>query len=116
MIGATLRMIVLPEKREEFLRNIRGILEPTRVEPGCKSYHFYQDIENENAFILVEEWEAKASLDSHIHKDSYRILLNLMDLLSEPPQISFNTISTTRGMEYIGEVLGLDKSEKLNQN
>ena len=105
MIVVTLRMVVAPEKREDFLKTIRGILEPTRVEPGCKSFYFYQDIEDKNAFILVEEWETKADLDSHIHKDSYRKVLALMDLLSEPPEIKFNTVSHVAGMEYVAEVL-----------
>ena len=105
MIVVTSRMIARPEAQEEFLKALRGMLEPTRVEARCRNYYFYQDVENKNAFILVEEWETKADLDCHIHKDSYRKLLALMDLLSEPPEIKFNTVSHASGMEYIAEVL-----------
>jgi quinol monooxygenase YgiN len=104
MIVVTSRMIVRPEAQEEFLKTLRGMLEPTRVEPGCTNYSFYQDIENKNAFILVEEWETKADLDSHIHKESYRKLLALMDLLSGPPEIKINTVSHRAGLEYVEDL------------
>ena len=109
MIIVTLRMAVIPQKRSDFIETIRGLLEPTRVEAGCKGYYLYQDIEDENTFILIEEWETKTDLSSHIHKDSYRKLLALMDLLSEPPEIKFNTVSHSEGMEYVAEVLGLHR-------
>ena len=105
MIVVTSRMIARPEAQEEFLKALRGMLEPTRVEAGCRNYYFYQDVENKNAFILVEEWETKADLDCHIHKESYRKLLVLMELLSGPPEIKINTVSQRAGIEYIENVL-----------
>ena len=95
MIIATLRLKVRAEKRGEFLRAVRSTLEPTGVEPGCLSCRFYQDIENENAFTLVEEWESQADLERHLRTDTFRMLLFLMDLLTEPPEIKFNAVSST---------------------
>lgn len=111
MIIVTLRMVVLPEKRGDCLKLIRCMLEPTRVQPGCLSFHFYQDVENDNAFILLEEWTTRETLEGHIREKNYRKLLTLMDFLSEPPQVKFNTISNTQGMEYVIKVLELNRSE-----
>lgn len=111
MIVVTLRMVVIPEKREDCLKTIRCILEPVRVQPGCLSFYLYQDVENENAFILLEEWTTRETLEGHIRDKNYRKLLALMDFLSEPPQVKFNTISNTQGMEYVVRVLGLNRSK-----
>ena len=81
------------------------MLEPTRVERGCMSFNFYQDIEDEYTFTLVEEWETEAEFHAHIRKDSYKKLLLLMDLLSEPPEIKINTVSQRAGLEYVEDVL-----------
>jgi quinol monooxygenase YgiN len=81
------------------------MLEPTRVEPGCVSFYLLQDIEDENTFTLVEEWENNADFDSHIRRDSCKKLLSLMDLLSEPPEIKINTVSQRAGLEYVEDVL-----------
>ena len=104
-ILVTLRMIVQPEKRRDLLETMRGLLEPVRVERGCLSYRFYEDVEDRNTFVLVEEWNTQKDLESHIRTDNQRRLLALMDLLSEQPELRFNTVSHTAGMDLIEDVL-----------
>ena len=105
MILATLKMIVQPERRSDLLETMRGMLEPARVERGCMGYRLYEDVENRNAFLLVEEWATQEDLERHISKDNQGRLLSLMDLLSERPELRFNTVSHTAGMELIEDVL-----------
>jgi quinol monooxygenase YgiN len=101
-------MIVRPERRSDLLETIRGMLEPARVERGCLSYRFYQDVEDRNAFVLLEEWATQEELERHITRDNERRLLALMDLLSEQPELRFNTVSQTAGMDLIENVLKTD--------
>ena len=108
MILVTLRMIVRPERRSDLLETIRGMLEPARVEKGCLNYRLYEDVENRNAFVLVEEWVTQEYLESHIRTYNQRRLIELMDLLSEQPELRFNTVSHTAGMELIENVLMTD--------
>lgn len=105
MIQATLKMIVRPERRTDLLETMRGMLEPARVERGCLSYRLYEDVEDRNAFVLLEEWATQEDLERHISKDNERRLLTLMDLLSEQPELRFNTVSHTAGMDLIENVL-----------
>ena len=105
MIFVTLKMTVRSEKRRDLIETMRGMLEPARVERGCLSYCLYEDVENRNAFVLLEEWETQKDLESHIRTDNHRRILELMDLLSEQPELRFNTVSHTAGMELIGDVL-----------
>jgi quinol monooxygenase YgiN len=108
VILSTLKMIVQPERRRDLLEALRGILEPSRVERGCLSYRLYEDVEDTNAFVLLEEWATQADLERHISKDNQRRLLTLMDLLSEQPELRFNTVSHTAGMDLIENVLKTD--------
>jgi quinol monooxygenase YgiN len=107
-ILVTLKMVVQPERRSDLLDTMRGILEPSRVERGCLSYRFYEDVENRNAFFLLEEWATQKDLESHIRTDNQRRLLALMDLLSEQPELRFDTVSHTVGMDLIENVLKTD--------
>jgi quinol monooxygenase YgiN len=102
-------MIVQPEKRSALLDAMRGMLEPARVERGCLSYCFYEDVENSNAFVLLEEWATQEDIEKHISKDNQRQLLTLMDLLSEQSEFRFNTVSQTAGMELIEDILRTDE-------
>ncbi len=104
-ILVTLRMIVRPERRNDLLETMRGIIEPVRVERGCMSYRLYEDVEDANTFVLVEEWKTQKDLEGHLRTDNQRQLLALMDLLSERPELQFNTVSHTAGMEAIEDVL-----------
>ena len=104
MILATLKVVVLPRKRKDALEILRGLLEPTQVKPGCISCRAYQDLSNNNAFVLVEEWESKADLDNHILSDEYTMILALMDISSETPEMKFNLIADSTGLETIEAV------------
>ena len=105
MIFVTLRMNVRPERRSDLLETMRGMLEPARVERGCLSYCLYEDVEDRNTFILLEEWATQEDLERHIRTDNQRRLLALMDLLSEQPELRFNTVSHTEGMDLIENIL-----------
>ncbi len=108
MILVTLRMTVRPEKRHDVLEAMRGMLEPTRVERGCLSYRLYEEVENRDALILVEEWETQENLESHLLTDNQRRLFELMELSNEQPELRFNTVSHTAGMDLIETVLRTD--------
>jgi len=111
MVLASLRMIVQPDRRSDLLEAMRGMLEPVRVERGCLSYRLYEDVENRNAFVLQEEWATQEDLERHISKDSQRRLLTLMDLLSETPEVRFNTVSHSAGMDLLENILKPDAYE-----
>ena len=108
MIFSILKMIVQPERRRDLLETMRGMFEPARVERGCLSYRLYEDVEDRNTFALVEEWETKKDLESHIRTENQKRLLALMDLLSEQPELRYHTVSHTAGMDLIENVLKTD--------
>ena len=107
MIIFTLRLLAPHEKRENILKTVRSLLGPTQVEPGCISCRFYQEVDNSNALVLAEEWASKADLDRYIRSEEYRKILALIDISTEAPEITFNTISSTAGMEAIRAARGL---------
>ncbi len=108
MILATLRMIVRPEKRNDLLKTLKGMLEPARVERGCLNYRLYEDTENNNAFVLLEQWATQEDLERHLSTDNQRRLLELTDLLSEKPELLFNTVLHTQGIDLIENVFKAD--------
>jgi quinol monooxygenase YgiN len=106
MIIVTLRMVVKPEERENLLQIVRLILEPTRVEKGCLNYRCYQDVEDENAFVILERWQTQQDLERFIQSKNYQQLLTAMELLTEAPEIKINGISYTAGLEAIEKARG----------
>ncbi len=54
------------DKVEELRSVLISLVEPTRKETGCFSYTLLQNNEDPTDFTLVEEWENKQALESHL--------------------------------------------------
>ena len=106
MIIAAIRMVIHPDKQSEFVKTVRGALEPMRYEPGCKSVRLYEDLVKENTFTFLEMWETEEDLQDHIRTEDFRMILQMMDMSSmEAPEIEFHKVEETSGMETIGAAL-----------
>ena len=106
MITVSLAVTIPSEKLSEVLDLVRSILGPTSARSGCISIAMYQHTDELENMILLEEWETLRDLERHIQSEEYRYILALMDLSTNPPEIKFNTISKTEGMELIEGVRG----------
>ena len=106
MITASLKINVPAEKHRDALQTVRSILGWTRAQPGCISMEFYQDTNDPDSMILLEEWKDWNSLERHIRSESYRNILELMELSSEQPEIKLSTVASTKGMEVIEKLRG----------
>lgn len=101
MILAILKMSARPTKRKELLQTLHAIIQQVRKEKGCKKCSAFQNIENSNSFQLIEEWETKQHLDSHLRSELFTVLLGANNLLSAPLEFKFNAVSSTAGMEAV---------------
>ena len=106
MIISSLKIKVSHEKQQCALQTIRAILGWTCAQPGCISMTFYQDTNDPESMVLLEEWKDWARIENHIRSDSYRSILEFMELSSEQPEIKFYSISETTGMEVIERLRG----------
>ncbi|HKZ17601.1 MAG TPA: putative quinol monooxygenase [Geobacteraceae bacterium] len=101
MIDATIKITVPPEKRKEVLQTLKAILGPIRREQGCISCNCYVDVEAENIVFFKEEWRTSEDLDTHLRSVHFGVLIGATKLLNKEPEIRFNTIASTAGVEAI---------------
>ena len=94
-------MNVRPEKRKEVIQTLLSMIEPTCQEKGCLGYHVFQNIEDENYFSIIGEWETREDLDRHMRSDRFGILLGTKSLLKEKQGILIYTISHSEGIETV---------------
>ncbi|MBP1599821.1 MAG: Antibiotic biosynthesis monooxygenase [Acidobacteria bacterium] len=101
VIQATITMAIPPRKSGEALRIFKSFTEQCRDEPGCISCHIYEDLQEKNVLMLKEVWTSAEDLDRHLRSDEYRNLLLILELALEQPEIRFDTISSSTGIETI---------------
>lgn len=101
MVVAMLRIPLPSGRHAEVIEVLRSVQGPVLSQPGCKAYHIYQELGQDPAVVLVERWASKAALESHIRSNSYRRVLCAIELAGGPPEVSFDVVSATEGMELI---------------
>lgn len=98
---ALLRLKINKANEDKAAEIINHITERIRVKKGCTTFRYYNDFKDKDLFLLVQEWESKNAFKKHLHSNEFRLVLALIDLASEFPEISFNTISREEGLELI---------------
>lgn len=101
MISMTIRMSIPAKMSTEALRILKSIAELCRDEPGCLSCHIYSDLQEKDVIMLEGMWRSQEDLDLHIRSDEYRNLLLVMEMAVKQPEIKFETISGSAGIETI---------------
>jgi quinol monooxygenase YgiN len=101
MIVGTLRTLPAPDRRAQVLEVFRAVREPVLAQPGCVACRIYEEQGPERAVVLVERWESQAALDAHLRSDSYRLILGAIELSGGPPEVSFEYVAATAGMDLI---------------
>jgi hypothetical protein len=74
------------------------------AQPGCGSCRIYEEEGPEAAIVLLEEWESKAALKAHLRSDAYHRILGALELSSAAPEVRFDSVSDSQGMELIERI------------
>jgi quinol monooxygenase YgiN len=101
VIIVRIAMNALPEKQKEVMQTLLSMVESTGKERGCLSHQVFRDIEDENVFSLIDEWETREDLDQHIRSAKFGVMLGTRSLLCEPPNIQIHTVSDSEGMTAV---------------
>jgi quinol monooxygenase YgiN len=90
------KITVKPERKVELIRLARGLVSPSRSEPGCISYSFYEDQIEENHFLFFEEWSDRAAVDRHFKQPYFKdFAARLPALLVGPPVIRILEVASS---------------------
>ena len=92
-------MRVRPEKRKELSQTLPSIVGQVRKESGCLHSGFYRNGENEEDFLVVEEWVTQQDSDDHLRSDLFTVLMGAGTLMRRPPEIVIHTVDRSTELE-----------------
>jgi quinol monooxygenase YgiN len=101
MIHSTIRMLLPLKKLSEAQEILGSMTEQIQFEPGCISCRLYRDVQEECALMFDETWTNEKDLLLHLQSDRYRRVLLVVEMSVEPPEIRFDTIVHSSGVETI---------------
>jgi len=101
MIIGTLRIFPPPSRRDEVLEVLRSVRGLVQAQQGCTAFHIYEEQGEEGTVVLVEQWASKPALETHLRSEAYRRILGAIELSGGAPDIRFDFVSSSEGMELI---------------
>jgi quinol monooxygenase YgiN len=96
MILVIIRMKVFAGKREELCQTIVSLIGSIRKEKGCLGCDFCRSMEDKNELRILEEWDTRENLDSHLNSERFRILRGAMNLLQEHYEMLVHTVAAVK--------------------
>jgi quinol monooxygenase YgiN len=102
MILATLRMAIPLQKRGEALKILKSMVAPNQARPDdCIFCHICEDALEDNILQFEEMWRSEEELKRHLRSDEYHKVLLVLEMALKQPEIRFDTISSSTGIETI---------------
>jgi quinol monooxygenase YgiN len=100
-IHATIRVHIPARKRKEAQQIIGPMIERIKLTEGCLGCRFYTDVQEEGVFMIHLIWSDEASFRKHVRSEEFRRVLLVVEMAGEPPEILFNRVAKTAGIEAI---------------
>ena len=100
MIVVTGRAHVPAENRERFVAVAAAMCSSSREEDGCRGYRVYADLEQDDQYVFVEEWDDDEALQRHFAQPHTATFMKaLPTLLGGPADVLFHTTASTRRLD-----------------
>jgi quinol monooxygenase YgiN len=101
MILATIRMVIPQKKRDEALKILGLVTDRCKNHSGYLGDYIYEDVKENNVIMFEEMWRSEEDLERHLRSEEYRNVLLVMEMALKHPEVRFNTVSTSTGIETI---------------
>jgi quinol monooxygenase YgiN len=89
---------------DQLLHALRFLALPTNFEPGCLGCRVSTEYDDGSFVRYEEEWATEEAMRLHVRSERFTRLLEVLESAPEPPEIKFDFVSQTRGLDYVEEV------------
>lgn len=89
---------------------LRATVEQTRHIEGCAGCRLYRDAQEVGALLIEESWTDKNALYRHLRSDAFQHILLVVEMAAEAPEIRFDWISRSTGIETVEAARGERKA------
>lgn len=108
MVRLSIALAASGQSAQKLLEAFRFLMVSTRLEHGCLGCSAW--IDGDLMVRYVEEWATEADMRRRVRSSAFVSLLAIMESAQAPPEVQFDFVTTTRGLDYVAEV----RMNKLN--
>jgi len=103
LIRSTIRILIPLNKQSEALEILGSVCDQTQFEPHCVTCRLYRGVDDGRAILVETFWTSEEEMRRHLQSQAYHRVLLVIEMAEEPPEIRFDTIAHTSGVETIEE-------------
>jgi quinol monooxygenase YgiN len=74
----------------------------TRIESGCVGCNLWRD--PDSTVHYFEEWATEPDMRRRVRSEHFTSLLSLLEASRDAPEIRFDFLAATRGLDYVTEI------------
>ena len=100
-VHSTIRMLIPMHRQSEALEILGAVSEQIKFEPNCIFSRLYRGVDDVRAIMIEERWASDEFVRQHLRSDAYRRILMVVEMAEEPPEIRFDTVLESTGVETI---------------
>ena len=100
-VHSTIRMLIPLSRQSEALEILGSVSAQVRFEPNCIFSRLYRGVDDARAIMIEDRWTSYEHVRQHLRSDAYQRILMVVEMAEEPPEIRFDTILESTGVETI---------------
>ena len=101
-----IRLLIPADKCDEVVMILNSVTNLVRFEEGCISCRLYQELHADGTLMLEQIWSSRIHLERHLRSERFRTVLLAIEMALEYPEIRFDVIAQTTGMEEVHRIRG----------
>jgi len=108
------RVVIKENKLDEFIESLESMMDSFREEDGCLDFCFYKDLEKENTYSVIGEWDTPEAREKHFIGRNFSIMIGAARVLSENFSLNIGNLPEKGKFELAKEKINLQikKNEK----
>lgn len=83
MVELKILVRIHPEKRTEFLLAFDMLKTVNQQDDSRLGLELFEQVNEPNTFLWIEQWASKDSLDGYFEDNSYRVMMGAIDILGQ---------------------------------
>ncbi len=101
LIRSSIRLQIPLKKQSEALDILESVREQTQFESSCHHVRIYRETNEPEAILIEEVWTHEEDLNRHLKSDVYRRILLVVEMANAAPEIRFDKIIQSSGIDTI---------------
>lgn len=112
MVRLTVSLVASARSAPNLMNALRSLMTSLRHQSGCLGCNTW--LASDNTVHYQEDWATETDVRSRVESHAFTSLLAVIEASEGTPQVQFNFVTKTRGLDYVAEVRGAAGPEEAN--